>query len=60
MFSAKYAATALGIVFIFLFMAYNASAQWSPGGNMVYMGDLNLAAPSVSGDRHHRQWPALR
>ena len=24
MFSAKYAATALGIVFIFLFMAYNA------------------------------------
>jgi len=49
MLSAKYAVTALGIVFIFLFMVFNACAQWSPGGEMVYMGDLNLAAPSVSG-----------
>ena len=49
MLSAKYAVTALGIVFIFLFMVFNAYAQWSPGGEMVYMGDLNLAAPSVSG-----------
>ena len=49
MLSAKYAVTALGIVFIFLFMVFNAYAQWSPGGEMVYMGDLNLATPSVSG-----------
>ncbi len=25
-----------------------ASAQWSPGGEMVYMGDLNLDASSLS------------
>ena len=46
MFSAKFAATILGILFIV--MAYNATAQWSPGGSMVYMGDLNLAASSAS------------
>ena len=46
MLSAKYAALALGVMFIAL--AFNASAQWSPGGGMVYMGDLNLAASSVS------------
>lgn len=46
MFSAKFAATILGILFIF--MVYNAVAQWSPGGTMVYMGDLNLAASSAS------------
>ena len=46
MLSAKYAAFALGVMFIAL--AFNASAQWSPGGAMVYMGDLNLAAYSAS------------
>jgi hypothetical protein len=46
MLSAKYAALALGVMFIAL--AFNASAQWSPGGSMVYMGDLNLAASSAS------------
>jgi len=46
MFSAKYAAVALGVMFIAL--AYSASAQWSPGGAMVYMGDLNLVASSAS------------
>jgi hypothetical protein len=46
MLSAKYAALALGVMFIAL--AFNASAQWSPGGEMVYMGDLNLAASSAS------------
>jgi hypothetical protein len=46
MLSAKYAALALGVMFIAL--AFNASAQWSPGGGMVYMGDLNLAASSAS------------
>jgi hypothetical protein len=44
--NAKYAALALGVMFIAL--AFNASAQWSPGGGMVYMDDLNLAASSVS------------
>ncbi len=29
-------------------LAFNASAQWSPGGSMVYMGDLNLALSSLS------------
>ena len=46
MLSAKYAALALGVMFIAL--AFNASAQWSPGGAMVYMGDLNLPASSAS------------
>jgi hypothetical protein len=46
MLSARYAALALGVMFIAL--AFNASAQWSPGGSMVYMGDLNLAASSAS------------
>ncbi|MEI8003369.1 MAG: hypothetical protein WCG94_03445 [Methanothrix sp.] len=46
MLSAKYMALALGVMFIAL--AYSASAQWSPGGAMVYMGDLNLAASSAS------------
>jgi hypothetical protein len=49
MLSAKYAALALGVMFIAL--AFNASAQWSPGGGMVYMGDLNLAASSVSSEK---------
>jgi hypothetical protein len=48
MFFAKFAATILGILFIV--MAYNATAQWSPGGTMVNMGDLNLAAPSSPKD----------
>jgi hypothetical protein len=46
MFSAKFAATILGI--LFLVIAFNAAAQWSPGGTMVYMGDLNLAASPAS------------
>ncbi|MDD4161949.1 MAG: hypothetical protein PHW87_05650 [Methanothrix sp.] len=46
MLSARYAALALAVMFIAL--AFSASAQWSPGGVMVYMGDLNLAASSVS------------
>ena len=29
-------------------LAFSASAQWSPGGSMVYMGDLNLALSSLS------------
>ncbi len=29
--------------FLFVFVAFDASAQWSPEGTMVYMGDLNLA-----------------
>jgi hypothetical protein len=28
-------------------MALSATAQWSPGGMMAYMGDLNLASPSA-------------
>jgi hypothetical protein len=44
--SAKYAAMMLAVMFIAL--AHSASAQWSPGGTVVYMGDLNLAASSIS------------
>jgi hypothetical protein len=44
--SAKYAAMILAVMLIPL--AIIASAQWSPGGTVVYMGDLNLAASSVS------------
>jgi hypothetical protein len=38
------------VVFVAMLFAltFNASAQWSPGGSMVYMGDLNLAASSLS------------
>lgn len=46
MLSAKYEAMLLAVMFIAL--AYSASAQWSSGGEMVYMGDLNLAASSAS------------
>ena len=45
--SAKYTAMILAVMFIAL--NHCAFAQWSPGGNMVYMGDLNLAASSGSG-----------
>ena len=44
--SAKNTAMILAVMFIAL--AISASAQWSPGGTMVYMGDLNLAASSIS------------
>ena len=44
--SAKLAAMILAVMFIAL--AHSASAQWSPGGTVVYMGDLNLAASSIS------------
>ena len=44
--SAKYAAMILAVMLIPL--AIIASAQWSPGGTVVYMGDLNLAASSIS------------
>jgi hypothetical protein len=33
---------------IFMVLATSASAQWSQGGSMVYMGDLNLVASSFS------------
>jgi len=32
----------------FLALAFIASAQWSPGGSMVYMGDMNLQMSSFS------------
>lgn len=32
----------------FLALAFIASAQWSPGGSMVYMGDMNLQMASFS------------
>jgi len=47
--SAKYEALVFGVMFIAL--AFNASAQWSPGGSMVYMGDLNLMASSASSEK---------
>lgn len=46
MLNAKNAAVVL--VTMLFALAFNASAQWSPGGAMVYMGDLNLAASSIS------------
>jgi hypothetical protein len=46
MFSIKILVPVLEV--LFLFMIFNASAQWSPGGMMVYMGDLNLAGASGS------------
>jgi len=49
MLNAKNAAVVL--VVMLLALAFNASAQWSPGGAMVYMGDLTLAASSVSGGK---------
>lgn len=46
MLNAKNAA-ALLIATLFV-LAFSASAQWSPGGSMVYMGDLNFALSSLS------------
>lgn len=44
-----YAKNAVMVLAVMLFaLALNASAQWSPGGAMVYMGDLNLAASTLS------------
>ncbi len=40
----KIALNILGLLFVF--MIFDACAQWSPGGTMVYMGDLNLAGSS--------------
>jgi hypothetical protein len=40
-------------------LAFNASAQWSPGGSMVYMGDLNLAMSSFSAEKSTQVAPAL-
>lgn len=37
------------LVAVAIVMAYNACAQWSPGGMMVYMGDLNLAGATGTG-----------
>jgi hypothetical protein len=46
MISIKYQLFALAAILMAL--SGCASAQWSPGGSMVYMGDLNLAASSLS------------
>jgi hypothetical protein len=40
-------------------LAFSASAQWSPGGSMVYMGDLNLAMSSLSSERNVQAAAAL-
>ncbi len=40
--------TAVVLLIMFFALAFNASAQWSPGGAMAYMGDLNLALSSVT------------
>jgi hypothetical protein len=45
MLNAKNAA-ALLLAMLFV-LGFSASAQWSPGGSMVYMGDLNLAQSSL-------------
>ena len=42
--STRYAIVLLAAIFMVL--ATSASAQWSQGGSMVYMGDLNLVASS--------------
>jgi hypothetical protein len=42
----RYAAALLAV--IFLALATGVSAQWSPGGTIVYMGDLNLVASSLN------------
>jgi hypothetical protein len=44
MFYTKVLALVLGV--LFFFTIFNSCAQWSPGGMMVYMGDLNLAGDS--------------
>lgn len=40
----------LVLAVIFLALACIASAQWSQGGDMVYLGDLSLVASSLSAD----------
>ena len=48
--SIKYGPMVLAVMFLALALACSASAQWSQGGDMVYMGDLNLVASSFSAD----------
>lgn len=43
--------TAALLIAMLFAMAFSASAQWSPGGSMVYMGDLNLAMSSLSSEK---------
>jgi hypothetical protein len=40
----------LVLMIILLAIGYNASAQWSQGGDMVYMGELNLVRSSFTAD----------
>lgn len=44
--STRYAIVLLAAIFMVL--AISASAQWSQGGSMVYLGDLNLVASSFN------------
>jgi hypothetical protein len=48
----KYSNVAMILAVVFLALACSASAQWSPGGGMAYMGDLSLAASSFSAEGH--------
>jgi len=45
-FSTKILVLVLGV--LFFFTTFNSCTQWSPGGMMVYMGDLNLVSASGS------------
>ena len=46
--SIKYGPMVLAVMFLAL--VCSASAQWSQGGDMVYMGDLNLVTSSFTDD----------
>jgi hypothetical protein len=46
----KYSNVAMILAVVFLALACSASAQWLPGGEMAYMGDLSLVASSFSAE----------
>lgn len=48
----KYSNAALMLAAVLLALACSASAQWSPGGGIAYMGDLSLVASSFSAEGH--------
>lgn len=48
----KYSNVAMILAAVLLALACSASAQWSPGGEMAYMGDLSLVASSFSAEGH--------
>ncbi len=59
MISTKVALLILGV--LSTLVVFNACAQWSPGGTIVYMGDLNLArSPVTAGQASYEMGSSIK